>query len=159
MDLNRPNVKERVQYGKPGISGHSYRFSYVWRHLLRTCLQPYRATFKYKNQHIFKSPLKLESVLFIYIHIYIYRDLEGKGQLDSSNPVDIYCLHQCYSHLIKAALLDFFNMWNHHNVQTAGQMTPTHLFYVGIHNIQRRAGLEGIHFPELDEVAFFKLDS
>ncbi len=56
---------------------------------------------------------------------------------------------------MKSALLEFTSSWNHHNVQTAGLMTPTHLFCVGTHNIQRRAGLEGIHFPELDEVVWF----
>lgn len=45
IDLNRPDVKERDHYQRPGLVGHSNRFSHVWRHLMRFCLQPYRTTF------------------------------------------------------------------------------------------------------------------
>lgn len=80
--------------------------------------------------------------------------MESDGKLNCSIPVDIYCLHQCYMHLIKDALAKFLSKWNHHPISTAGHLTPTHLQYVGLHAIQRRSGLEGIHYPELDEVKF-----
>jgi len=82
------------------------------------------------------------------------RELEERKKLDCNDPVDTYCLHQCYMHLMKAALEKFSFDWNHHNIKVAGSMSPTHLQFVGKHNLQRRAGLEGIHFPELDEVYF-----
>lgn len=78
--------------------------------------------------------------------------MEANGKLNSKNPVDIYCLHMCYMHLMKDALAEFTNKWNKHKISVAGKLTPNQLFMVGTHKIQRQAGLEGMHFPELDDV-------
>jgi len=80
--------------------------------------------------------------------------MEAEGQLNIHDSVDIYCLNECFMPLIKNALAEFTRMWNRHKITTAGVMSPIQLNMIGLFKIQRRAGLEGEYFKELEEVSF-----
>ena len=58
----------------------------------------------------------------------LFREIEHRGILDSTNEVDIYCLHYVFKPRISKCITEFKDSWNSHSLSSEGNMSPNQLF-------------------------------
>ena len=61
----------------------------------------------------------------------LFTELEIAETLDPLNDVDLYCLHYIFLPRINQSLIEFKDSWNNHALSTAGNLTPSQLFFEG----------------------------
>lgn len=61
----------------------------------------------------------------------LFTELEMVGMLDPLNDVDLYCLHYVFLPRINQSLTELKESWNNHVISTAGNLTPSQLFFEG----------------------------
>lgn len=59
----------------------------------------------------------------------LFYQLEDDGHLDSSNAVDIYCLHFVFLPMLNGALRTFTDTWNTHGIRTANYGSPDQMWW------------------------------
>ncbi|XP_052212367.1 uncharacterized protein LOC127831423 [Dreissena polymorpha] len=107
-----------------GRSVHNQRIERMWRDMYRSCT------------HVFAE---------------LFRHLEETGNLHPSNAIHRWCLHFVYLPRIQRALDTFREAWNRHRLRTGG-MTPTQLFFQGVHRFagQGHTGIDDLVMPPDD---------
>ena len=81
----------------------------------------------------------------LYYRLFYY--LEDRELLDPMNDVHLFALHYVYLPRINKMLEGFVEGWNHHNIRTAGYMSPHQLFVEGVLRLQN-SGLTALDFSE-----------
>ena len=59
----------------------------------------------------------------IFYHLFYY--LEDELLLDSTSPIDLFCLHVVYQPYINHCIGVFVNAWNNHSLTTEGNNSPS----------------------------------
>lgn len=65
----------------------------------------------------------------------VFLSLEHSGNLDPSNDVDLYCLHNIFIPRINNNFKKFIDGWNSHPLSTERNFTPNQLWISGLHKI------------------------
>lgn len=87
-----------------GSSVHNERIERMWRDVSRSVITPFKERFV---------------------------SLENQGILDVSNDLDLFCLHEVFTHHINASISDFLSSWNSHPLTSENNQTPIQLFCLG----------------------------
>ena len=62
----------------------------------------------------------------------IFTELEMAEILDPLNDIDLFCLHFIFLPRINQSLVEFRDSWNNHAISSAGNLTPSQLFFEGV---------------------------
>ena len=71
-----------------------------------------------------------EDMIYIYYHLFYH--LEDSGQLESSNPHNIFAIHYVYVPQINRHLESLRQGYLQHRIRTAGNKSPMQLYILGL---------------------------
>lgn len=66
----------------------------------------------------------------VFYHLFYY--LEDNLLLDSTSPIDLFCLHVVYQPYINHCIGVFVDAWNNHPLTTEGNKSPSQLWIQGL---------------------------
>ena len=75
----------------------------------------------------------LPGVLHLCKELFYY--LEGTGNLDPSNEVDLFAVHFVYTQRINKHLTEWTDAWNRHKIGTAGNYSLLQMWTGGLINL------------------------
>ena len=105
----------------------------VWRYMLaahnndQSCVITGSSTHNERVERLWRDVHRCIASMFSEL----FTELETAGMLDPLNDVDLYCLHYVFLPRINQSLIEFKESWNNHALSTAGNLTPTQLFFEG----------------------------